>query len=91
MTVPRKPHNHAAREYNLLKTIPKTGRAFFNRRTKYAFGNSTYVLFVQTIHNVIHKDCGQFFRRLLRFMEAVKCDDANLPMLAMQFRVSRFF
>jgi len=91
MAVPRKPHNHAALEYNLLKTIPKPGRVFFNRRTKYACGNSTYLLFVQTIHSVIHKDCGQFFRPLLRFVEAVKCDDATLPVLAMQFKVSRFF
>jgi hypothetical protein len=91
MAIPRKPHNHAALDYNLLKTIPKRGRVFFNRRTKYACGNSTYLLFVQTIHSVIHKDCGQFFRPLLRFVNAVKCDRANLPVLAMRFKVSRFF
>jgi hypothetical protein len=91
MAIPRKPHNHAGLEYNLLKTIPKPGRVFFNRRTKYAFGNSTYLLFVQTIHSVIHKDCGQFIRPLLRFVNAVKCDRANLPVLAMRFKVSRFF
>lgn len=91
MAAARKPHNHAALECNLLKIILKPGRVFFNRRTKYAFGNSTYLLFVQTIHNVIHKDCGQFFWRLLRLIKAVKCNDANLPVLAMQFKVSRFF
>jgi hypothetical protein len=31
MALPRKPHNHAALEYKLLKTIPKPGRVFFNR------------------------------------------------------------
>jgi hypothetical protein len=60
MPVPRKPRNHAALEYKPLNKMRKTGRIFFNRQTKKAFANSTYLLFVQTIHSVIHKDCGQF-------------------------------
>jgi hypothetical protein len=34
---------------------------FFNRETKNAFKKPTYDAFVQTMHTVIHKDCGQFF------------------------------
>jgi len=91
MRTPRKPHIHAALECKPLNVIKKVGRIFFNRLTKKAFANSTYLLFVQTIHNVIHKDCGQYFRPRLRFVEAFKCDDANLLELVRQFKVSRFF
>ena len=74
-----------------LESDKEAARMFFSHCMKKAFANSTYLLFTQTIHNVIHKDCGQFFRAGMRFVEAFKCDDASLPGLAMQFKVSRFF
>jgi hypothetical protein len=91
MSAPWKPRNHAALECKPLNKIRKTRRVFFNRQTKNAFANSTYLLFGQTIHSVIHKDCGQFFPPRTRFAETVKDDDANLPVPTMQFKVSRFF
>jgi len=43
------------------------------------------------MHSVIHKDCGQFSRSRERLVDTVKSIDANLPVLTMQFKVSRFF
>ena len=91
MAAPCKPRSHAALKYKLLNNIKKGVRVYFNRRMKIPCANSTYILFVQTMHSVIHKDCGQFFRPQTRLIGVVKCDYANLLVPAMQFKVSRFF
>ena len=49
-----------------------SARRFFNHPTKKAFAESTYRVFVQTMHTVIHKDCGQFFSVRLPAASLVK-------------------
>jgi hypothetical protein len=43
----------------VLKTNIKAGSAFFNRNMKKAFAEPTYRAFVESMHTLIHKDCGQ--------------------------------
>jgi hypothetical protein len=46
-------------------TVSKTNtaRRFFNHPTKNAFADLTYPVFVETMHTLIHKDCGQILRQ----------------------------
>jgi hypothetical protein len=60
------------KRFQLIDFYNKTGRAFFNRETKNAFKKPTYRAFVQTMHTVIHKDCGQFFAARLSLATFVK-------------------
>jgi hypothetical protein len=57
---PANPHDIRGCQSNRLIFLHKTGRAIFNRKTKNAFKKPTYGSFAQTVHTVIHKDCGQF-------------------------------
>jgi hypothetical protein len=57
----RKPRNHAGVFHNFMINLRKERRTFFGLETKKASAHATYRAFVQAVHNVIHKDCGQKF------------------------------
>ncbi|HEX7813187.1 MAG TPA: hypothetical protein VF460_14875 [Burkholderiales bacterium] len=77
-SIARKPRSHAGVFHNVLNTFKKERRAFFDRKPKKALARSTYRAFVQAVHNVIHKDCGQFFRAGLNGSGAVNTPRAKI-------------
>jgi len=79
MQIARKPRNHAGVLRNNLNPFTKRRRALFDRKTKKAFRRSTYRAFLQAVHNVIHKDCGQFSDAGLCLRLAVKTPHAGIP------------
>jgi hypothetical protein len=80
--IARKPRNHAGVLRNDLNLFTKRRRAFFDRKTKKAFRRSTYHAFLQAVHNVIHKDCGQFSGAGLCSRLGVKTPNAGIPSAA---------
>jgi hypothetical protein len=82
MLIARKPRNHAGVLRNNLNPFTKRRRAFFDRKTKKAFRRSTYRAFLQAVHNVIHRDCGQFSGTGLCLRLAVKTPHAGIPAAA---------
>jgi hypothetical protein len=74
--------DHESVMRNNLNPFTKRRRAFFDRKAKKAFCRSTYRAFLQAVHNVIHKDCGQFSGTGLCLRLAVNTPHAGIPAAA---------
>jgi hypothetical protein len=80
--IARKPRNHAGLFHNRLISFLKDRRSFFDRSPKKASARSTYRSFIQAVHNVIHKDCGQISGAGMHTGRRVNSSVAQLRMRA---------